>query len=102
MYLYCTLIDPLCTNILDEPFRIMDGVYNHMVHDLWYNVQWAIPFYTRTPPMDDKISQSGFVQGTNETFVRGFFLNIGMCPGVKIAMSRGCYTEKSVSKGFSE
>ncbi len=34
---------------------------------------WAIPFYTRTPPMDDKISQSGFVQGTNETFVRGSF-----------------------------
>ncbi len=56
---------------------------------------WVIPFYTRTPPMDDKISQSGFVQGTNETFVRGFFLNIGMCPGVKIAMSRGCYTEKT-------
>ena len=51
-------------------------------------------FIPRTPPMDDKISQSGFVQGTNETFVQGFFLNIGMCPGVKIAMSRGCYTEK--------
>ena len=56
-------------------------------------MQWAIPFNTCTPPMDDKISQSGFVQGTNETFFRGFFLNIGMCPGVKIAMSRECFKE---------
>ena len=49
--------------------------------------------------MEDKISQSGFVQGTNETFARGFFLNIEMCPGVKIAMSRGCYTEKKCVQG---
>ena len=34
-------------------------------------LHWAIPFYTCTPPMGDKISQSGFVQGTNKTFVRG-------------------------------
>ena len=53
-------------------------------------------------PYDDKISQSGYVQGTNEIFVWGFFLNIGMCPGVKITMSRGCYKEIKCVYGIQQ